>query len=348
MEWFESEERRLFLETAKKFAAWSEKNFDEDKLIGRTAPDRFNWEMVAQAEAAGLLLAPLAPESGGVGLDDLGRFMVLETIARGRAGAAALLALHWAALGALGAGPESGRLAGLAWPSPVMEAKGEEAKAVIAGDRVVVSGEFLCPLHPAITERMVIISSDLLVSAGKALRSLCREVYPGRGLLEVPMGKIALNDFQVTSSAILARERAAEEMIGKLRRELYLGLAAVMAGNAAAANDYAWQYAKERVQTGRLILEHQEVRRMLTNMQTLAEAARATAASASADPSSLDRARRAFTFAGTVGEQVCLDAIQVLGGYGYMEDYGLERRLRDHKTLQCLLGSYVCDWVGEG
>jgi alkylation response protein AidB-like acyl-CoA dehydrogenase len=51
-------------------------------------------------------------------------------------------------------------------------------------------------------------------------------------------------------------------------------------------------------------------------------------------------------FSGSACEDVCLDAIQSLGGYGYMKDYGLERRLRDLKTIQSVPGGQALEWIG--
>jgi alkylation response protein AidB-like acyl-CoA dehydrogenase len=70
------------------------------------------------------------------------------------------------------------------------------------------------------------------------------------------------------------------------------------------------------------------------------------AASAPEGDAAIALARRAYTFCGTAAEQVCLDAVQTLGGYGYMKDYGLEKRLRDAKSIQCLLGTYPADILG--
>jgi alkylation response protein AidB-like acyl-CoA dehydrogenase len=93
---------------------------------------------------------------------------------------------------------------------------------------------------------------------------------------------------------------------------------------------------------------------MLTEMECRVQACRSLAYRAAAlldgdggvgRASSL--AAQAHGFCDGEAEKVCLDAVQVLGGYGYMKDYGVEKRLRDCKSLQGILGSYVADWLGE-
>ena len=375
MEWYESEDRALFAETAAKYAAWTLKSIVEEKLTGRTTADEFNPEIIRQAAAAGLLTAPLPEDQGGAGLDGLGRAIVLERMARGRAGAAVILAAHWTGLSALSSLPnqekvgswlaeranqaraENPWLCGVAVPAAVKNVKdGLDPQATESGEKVMLSGEWTCPLHPSLVERLAIAvpPSDgdpkVLWLFGKDLAPYCQNAFPGTGLLELPTCRLVLQSLEAPAGDVLARGDQALAITDRIWRELYLGLAAVMVGNAAAAFAYAWEYARERVQTGRLIIEHQEVRRMLEHMNTLVEAAWAmvtTAAAVSDSRMALDRSRRAYTFCGSAGEQVCLDAIQCLGGYGYMEDYGLERRLRDVKSIQCLLGSHSLDWIGE-
>jgi len=115
--------------------------------------------------------------------------------------------------------------------------------------------------------------------------------------------------------------------------------AALVAGTAGASWRAATAYARERVQGGRPIVEHGEMRSMLAEM--------------GADVSVCDMARRAlvardgidrreaitlFLRARQAAIRVADLGVQVLGGNGYMEDYGQERRLRDARQGGCLLG----------
>jgi alkylation response protein AidB-like acyl-CoA dehydrogenase len=377
MEWYQTEDRVKFSETADKYAAWALENVDAEGAYKRAGADDFNWEMVRQAGMAGFLGCRIPEDLGGVDLDCLGRTVVLERMARGLAGPAAVVAMHWAGLGAL-TGPgvkdrervrewmakvtekadaEKPMLCGPAVPAAVVDKDDSPAPdAVESKGGIKISGEFVCPLHPALLDRVVMAvpgppgESRLLWVPGNDLATHCTESHPGSGLYEMPISRLRLKDHDDHAGEVLAVGEEADVAIAAMRRGLYMGLSAVMAGNVSAAADYAWQYAGERVQTGRPIIEHQDLRRALESMKITVEAARATvysAAALTAPPEAVERARRAYVFAGSSCETVCLDAIQCLGGYGYMKDYGLERRLRDLKTMQLILGSHALDWIGE-
>jgi alkylation response protein AidB-like acyl-CoA dehydrogenase len=106
---------------------------------------------------------------------------------------------------------------------------------------------------------------------------------------------------------------------------------------ARAAFEYALEYAKTRVQGGRPIIEHPTVALRLGEMATLIEAARAVSIQAAwmADQPNYDSLRGLLSsiFASDVGPQVCDLAMQLMGGYGYMKDYPIEKIMRD--TLMC-------------
>jgi len=78
---------------------------------------------------------------------------------------------------------------------------------------------------------------------------------------------------------------------------------------------------------------------MLESMKTGVEAARAMTYAAAGAGDSLERARRAFLFAGAACETVCQDAVQSLGGYGYMAEYEVERFYRDAKITELYEGT---------
>lgn len=371
MEFYENEDTAMFAETAAKFAAWAGANIDAERMASRATADNFNREMARQAGRAGLIGAPLPEELGGAGLQISGRMVVLERVAQGLAGPAVMLAAHWAGLSALlelaqrggvrswltelSAKAESAKpwLCGTAVPAAVADNDAELLAVKEAEGALLISGEFICPLHPGLAEIMVIPLKligvpRILGVKGESLVPYCREAYPGSGLLELPLARLVLKEYPVSAEAGPVGAFPGEAALEQMRIGLYLGLSAVMAGNARAAAQYAWEYAGERAQTGRPIIAHQDQRRALEAMKTAVEAARATAfAAAAVGDDGLDRARRAFLFAGGACEQVCLDAVQALGGYGYMKDYGLERRLRDTKTIQLLHGAHSLEWVGQ-
>ena len=122
-----------------------------------------------------------------------------------------------------------------------------------------------------------------------------------------------------------------------------IGIAAQSLGIAEAALEAATAYAKERVQFGKLIAAQQGVGFKLANMATAVEAARLLVyQAASLREKGLPcgkEASMAKLFASKTAMQVATEAIQVFGGYGYTEDYPVERYFRDAKVTEIYEGT---------
>ncbi len=122
------------------------------------------------------------------------------------------------------------------------------------------------------------------------------------------------------------------------------GVAAQALGIAQGALDAAVKYAKERQQFGKSISSFQGIQWMLADMATLIEAARALVYSCAReiDAGCKDVGRdsaMAKMFASDVAMKVSTDAVQILGGYGYMKDYPAEKYMRDAKITQIYEGT---------
>lgn len=122
-----------------------------------------------------------------------------------------------------------------------------------------------------------------------------------------------------------------------------LGIAACATGLAQAALDAATAYARQRRQFGRPIIEFQGLAFMLADMATSVAAARALyLAAARRKDAGLpyrQQAAMAKLFATDAAMKVSIDAVQVLGGYGYVEDFPAERFMREAKALQIVEGT---------
>ena len=111
-------------------------------------------------------------------------------------------------------------------------------------------------------------------------------------------------------------------------------------GIARGAYELALGYAKERFQGGKQIIEHQMIQQMLADMAIQIEAARLLCyRAASCRPISMKFSSMAKVFGTDLAVKVSIDAIQILGGYGLVRDYGVEKYLRDAKTLQIVEGT---------
>ena len=126
------------------------------------------------------------------------------------------------------------------------------------------------------------------------------------------------------------------------RSRIAMGAHAV--GIAQGALDFAMHYAKERIQFGKPLTSFQAIQFMIADMATQIEAARALVYQTAAhiDDTHEEQERlSAMTkfFATDVAMKVTTDAVQILGGYGYMKDYPVERMMRDAKVTQVYEGA---------
>jgi alkylation response protein AidB-like acyl-CoA dehydrogenase len=123
-----------------------------------------------------------------------------------------------------------------------------------------------------------------------------------------------------------------------------LGIAAQALGIAQGATDYAVEYAKERIAFGKPINQLQGIQFKLADMETKTAAARellyrAASKVQAGDPDLGKYSAMAKLFASDVAMEVTTEAVQVLGGYGYVKEYPVERMMRDAKLTQIYEGT---------
>ncbi|HEK1688363.1 TPA: acyl-CoA dehydrogenase [Pseudomonas putida] len=122
-----------------------------------------------------------------------------------------------------------------------------------------------------------------------------------------------------------------------------IGIASQSVGMARAAFEVARDYARERQSFGKVLVEHQAVAFRLADMATRIAVARQmvlhAAALRDAGRPALVEASMAKLFASEMAEKVCSDALQTLGGYGYLKDFPLERIYRDVRVCQIYEGT---------
>ncbi|MBI3969167.1 MAG: acyl-CoA dehydrogenase family protein [Chloroflexi bacterium] len=122
-----------------------------------------------------------------------------------------------------------------------------------------------------------------------------------------------------------------------------IGVAAQSVGVARAALDAALKYAREREAFGKKLVEHQAIAFQLAEMATEIEVARSMAYHATelklAGRRSVKEASIAKLFASQMSERVCSKAIQIHGGYGYLNDYRVEKYYRDARVFQIYDGT---------
>jgi butyryl-CoA dehydrogenase len=122
------------------------------------------------------------------------------------------------------------------------------------------------------------------------------------------------------------------------------GVGAQALGIAAGALEDAVKYSRERIQFGVPISSFQAIQHMLADMATQVEAARALMY---ATAKTIDAGEKKFSkesamtklFCSDTAMKVTVDAVQVMGGYGYMREYPMEKRMRDAKITQIYEGT---------
>jgi alkylation response protein AidB-like acyl-CoA dehydrogenase len=163
------------------------------------------------------------------------------------------------------------------------------------------------------------------------------------GLRSSPPAQIVLDGARVAQDRLIGPEGSGFRIAMQALDAGRLGIAACAVGLAQAALDYAAGYAREREQFGRAIVDFQGVGFLLADMATQISAARALTLAAArlkdaGRPFSIEAAK-AKLFATDVAMRVTTDAVQVLGGAGYVSDHPVERYFREAKVLQIVEGT---------
>jgi alkylation response protein AidB-like acyl-CoA dehydrogenase len=163
------------------------------------------------------------------------------------------------------------------------------------------------------------------------------------GLQGSPTGQLHLSDVEVDADRLIGTEGQGFTIALAALDTGRLGIAACAVGLAQAALDVALDYAGQRRQFGHSIADFEGVGFLLADMATGIEAARAmylaAARRASEGLSFTRQAAMAKLFCTDMAMRVTTDAVQVLGGYGYVEDYPVERYMREAKALQIVEGT---------
>ncbi|MEH1029591.1 acyl-CoA dehydrogenase family protein [Micromonospora profundi] len=163
------------------------------------------------------------------------------------------------------------------------------------------------------------------------------------GLRSSPVAQIVFDQARVPADRLVGGEGAGFTIAMSALDSGRLGIAACAVGLAQAALDYAVSYARERQQFGRAIIDFQGLGFGLADAATQISAARALTLAAArlrdaGRPYSIEAAK-AKLFATDMAMRVTTDAVQVLGGAGYVADHPVERYMREAKVLQIVEGT---------
>lgn len=360
-----SEEQVLIQEMARRFA--------RERLLPTAAErdrtGRFPAELLAEMGQLGLLGMVVSPEWDGAGADLVAYALAIEEIAAGDGGISTIMSVH----NSVGCGPIAkfgtpaqkeqflrpmarGEWLGafcLTEPQAGSDAAALKSRARRDGDHYVLTGskQFITSGQHA---RVAIVFAVTEPDAGRKGISafIVPTDTPGYEVArhEEKLGQHDSETCQIVLNAcrIPVAQRLGEEGDG-YRIALAnleggrIGIAAQAVGMARAAYHHALLYAQERQTFGRAIIQHQAVAFRLADMATRIEAARHLVLHAAclrqAGRPCLKEASMAKLFASEMAEQVVSQALQTLGGYGYLKDFPLERIYRDVRVCQIYEGT---------
>jgi alkylation response protein AidB-like acyl-CoA dehydrogenase len=342
---------------------------------GRVAPraaeiDRtgdYPWDIRELFAEHDILALPFEEEYGGTGTGTLMLQMAVEEIAKASASAALILMVQ--ELGSLpirlfGTDEQKQRLLpkcasgewscafALSEPEAGSDPASMRTTAVRDGDEWVINGQKNWITNATIADFYVVFAKtdreNNRISAFVVEKD--REGFdPGQlehklGIKGSPTGNPSFTDVRVPAENLIGEaDRGLSVALGTLERTR-LGAAAQAVGIAQGATDYANAYAKERVAFGVPINRHQGIQFKLADMETKTAAARellykACAMADRGEPGLAKYTSMAKLFASDAAMEVTVEAVQVLGGYGYVNDYPVERMMRDAKITQIYEGT---------
>jgi alkylation response protein AidB-like acyl-CoA dehydrogenase len=157
---------------------------------------------------------------------------------------------------------------------------------------------------------------------------------------------VFFNDCRIPAGNLIGEEGEGFAIAMRVLDRSRPGIGAQALGIAQGATDYALDYAKTRETMGKPIAEHQLVAAKLADMEVKCEAARGLLyrfgqmADSGIDGPELTKASAmAKLYCSDIAMEVTVEAVQVLGGYGYMKEYPVERMMRDAKITQIYEGT---------
>jgi alkylation response protein AidB-like acyl-CoA dehydrogenase len=337
--------------------------------IDKTA--EFPWDVVEVFREHGIFGVMFDEEYGGLGASSLMTLVAIEEVSKVCATSGLILAVQ--ELGSLGvklAGSDAQkerylpRLASGEWlvayaltePGSGSDSAAMRSEARRDGDEYVLNGSKRFITNAGVADLYTVFAktdptaghdgiSAFLVEATSPGFEVGR-IEPKMGIKGSTTGEIFFNDMRIPGDNLLGEEGEGFRIAMRILDRSRPGIGAQGLGIAQGATDYALEYAKERETMGKPIGQHQLIAAQLADMETKCEAARLLLYKCGQmidegfDGSELTKiSAMAKLYCSDVAMEVTTEAVQVLGGYGYMQEYPVERMMRDAKITQIYEGT---------
>ncbi len=341
--------------------------FAEQKVAPRAAAidqtGQFPWDLEEQMASLDILAMPFPPEYKGLGASELLIVMTIEELARHCASTALILAVQQLGgtplvlfgnekqkqyyLPPLAKGEWLAAYA-LTEPEAGSDAGSMRTSAIKKGDRYILNGSKHFITNGGLAQVTIVFARTDPNAGIKGISAfLVEKDLPGFsvGKVEHKMGirgsqttELVFTDCEVPSDNLIGREGDGFKVAMATLDRTRPGVAAQALGIAQGAFDFAVDYVKTRTQFGKPIADQQGIQFMIAEMATELEAARLLVYRAAMlidrshnepDLRFSQESAMAKMFASEMGVRVVDKALQLLGGYGYMTEYPLERMYRD-------------------
>jgi butyryl-CoA dehydrogenase len=357
-----TEEQRMFRRMVRDFA--------EKEIAPRAEEidetDRFPDDLFRRMGELGILGLPFPEEYGGSGGEYTSMVIALEEIARVSGSMAITLDAHTSLccepiylfgteeqkqkyLVPLARGEKIGAF-GLTEPQAGSDAGATRTHAVRDGDEWVINGQKNFITNGSIADVAVITAKTDPEKGTRGISSFIVEkgtpgFQPGRdekkmGLKGSVTSELFFEDCRIPADNLVGKENEGFKQFLVTLDAGRVAISAMAVGLAQGAYERAAAYAKERVQFGQPIVKFQAVQWMIADMATEIEAARLLVQRAAwmreRGMRFTKEAAMAKLFATEMSERACRKAIQIHGGYGYMQEYEVERMYRDQRL--CAIG----------
>jgi alkylation response protein AidB-like acyl-CoA dehydrogenase len=331
----------------------------------------FPWDLVELFREHEILALPFDERYGGTGTGTLTLLVAIEEISKACATTGLILAVQ--ELGALAlklAGTEEQkerwlpRLASGEWlaayaltePGSGSDSAAMRTTARHQGDEYVVNGGKRFITNAGVAGLYTVFAKTDLAAGHSGISCFVVEadapgfavgrIEPKLGIKGSTTGEVFFDECRIPADNLLGEEGEGFRIAMRVLDRSRPGIAAQALGIAQGATDYALEYAKSRETMGKPIAEHQLVAAKLADMETACEAARGLLyrfgrmADVGVDGPELTKASaQAKLFCSDTAMWVTTEAVQILGGYGYVKEYPVERMLRDAKITQIYEGT---------
>jgi alkylation response protein AidB-like acyl-CoA dehydrogenase len=360
-----TETHQMIRETARKFA---EEKLAPDAVL-RDEEQMFPTEAVKELASLGFMGMMVPEEWGGIGLDTVSYVIAMEEISRVDASCGVIMSVNNSlvcyGLNEYGSTDQkerylrdlaSGRTLGafaLSEPEAGSDASAQHTTATRDGDFYLINGTKNWITNGSTADVVLVMAatdrsrgakgvSAFIVEKGTKGFSVARKEKK-LGIRSSDTVSLGFTDCRVPAANRIGEEGEGFRFAMKTLEGGRIGIAAQALGIAQASLDASIRYAKERKAFGRYLADHQAIQFKIADMATNIEAARVlTLKAAALKDSSLPygaASSMAKLLASRVAVQSALEAIQIHGGYGYVQEYLVERYLRDAKVTEIYEGT---------